>query len=73
MVRRCHGMAEAQDHQAAVVVDGRVHVHWVPGVCGGGFLLANLYLEAGAGLNLSKVSSLKQLARRPRQCRREYV
>eukprot|EP00959_Pyramimonas_sp_CCMP1952_P188134 3934195-Pyramimonas_sp.AAC.1 len=28
MVRRCRGMAEVQDHQDAVVVEGRAHVHW---------------------------------------------
>eukprot|EP00959_Pyramimonas_sp_CCMP1952_P352229 7380075-Pyramimonas_sp.AAC.1 len=56
MVRRCRGMAEVQDHQEAVVVDGRVHARWVSGVCGGGFLLANLSLEAGVGLNLSNMS-----------------
>eukprot|EP00959_Pyramimonas_sp_CCMP1952_P433716 9082087-Pyramimonas_sp.AAC.1 len=66
-------MAEVQDQQAAVLVAGRAHLCWVSGVLGSGFLLANLYLEAGVGLNDGNVASLRRLARRLRQCRRDFV
>ena len=65
--------AMVRANQKVMVIPGRARVSCRSGICKGGALLANDYLEAGVGVCAGNYASLRALARRLKQRREPCV